>query len=250
MKFVNLRTLYWRYYAEWSNIKDSWRFFRDKNLNLGYLGRISLLFNYYRTSASVSCPHTPYEIFSFSKEILNLSESIPGCAIEAGCFKGGSTAKFSRAACLAGRKLLVFDSFEGIPQNVEDHAGSKQGQENFSAGSYSGSLEEVKRNVEKFGTLSSCEFIKGWFDDTMPNFRREVAAIYLDVDLVSSTKTCIKHLYPLLAPGGALYSQDGHLPLVCDLFDDDAFWRDELGCAKPSIEGLRTRKLIRVSKPR
>ena len=41
--------------------------------------------------------------------------------MEAGCFKGGSTAKFSIAAKIAGRRLYVFDSFQGIPAHNEDH---------------------------------------------------------------------------------------------------------------------------------
>ena len=70
----------------------------------------------------------------------------------------------------------------------------------------------------------------------------------MDVDLASSTRTCLKYLYPLLEPSGTLYSQDGHLPLVIDVFADTDFWLQEVGCAKPSIDGLRQKKLIRMTK--
>jgi hypothetical protein len=45
-------------------------------------------------------------------------------------------------------------------------------------------------------------------------------------------------------PGGVLFSQDGHLPLVLEVFDDDDFWRRELKTWKPQIHGFGTSKLI------
>ena len=74
-------------------------------------------------------------------------------------------------------------------------------------------------------------------------------AAYLDVDLVSSTRTCIKYLYPLLVPGGVLFSQDGHLPLVVQLLNNESSG-DEAGCFRPPIHGLGTRKLVRIVKPK
>jgi O-methyltransferase len=76
-----------------------------------------------------------------------------------------------------------------------------------------------------------------------------VAAAYVDVDLASSTRTCLRHLYPLLVPGGALFSHDGHLPLVQEVLTDDAFWRDEVGWPRRPIEGLGERKLVVIRKP-
>src|ERR1700730_1882351 len=78
----------------------------------------------------------------------------------------------------------------------------------------------------------------------MPHFSQPVVAAYLDVDLASSTRTCLKYLWPLLVPGGVLFSQDGHLPLVLEVFDDDAFWRRELKTSKPQIHGFGTSQLI------
>ena len=80
-------------------------------------------------------------------------------------------------------------------------------------GKYCGSLEEVKNNIAKYGEIGVCHFIKGWFEETMSLFNKRIAAAYLDVDLASSTKTCLKYLYPLLVPGGVIISQDGDFPL-------------------------------------
>src|SRR5580658_7858603 len=61
----------------------------------------------------IECPHTHREIIRMIKTILSVPASDKGCIVEAGCFKGGSTAKLSIAARLANRTLMVFDSFEG-----------------------------------------------------------------------------------------------------------------------------------------
>ena len=107
----------------------------------------------------------------------------------------------------------------------------------------------MKQNIEKYGELRECKCIKGWFEDTMPQFTKKIAAVYVDVDLASSTKTCLKYLYPLIIPGGVLCPQDGDFPLVIQVYDDDVFWEKEVGCKKPYIEGLGTQKLIRITKP-
>lgn len=200
-------------------------------------------------SANVDSPHTQEEILAFIEAILSLPSQLEGVIIEAGCYKGSSSAKFSLAAHLVKRKFFIFDSFQGLPQNSEPHdktifgGGAK-----FPEGRYCGTLEEVKANVKRFGHIESCTFVEGWHEDTLPKFKEKVAAVYIDVDLASSTRTCLKHLYPLLQPGGVCFSQDGHLPLVIEVFDDDNFWLNEVGCPKPLILGLGERKLICIKK--
>ncbi|HWS54067.1 MAG TPA: TylF/MycF/NovP-related O-methyltransferase [Pyrinomonadaceae bacterium] len=212
--------------------------------------RLALVRSLCRTTMAVDCAHTQEEMLSFIETVLGLPAGVEGCVVEAGCCKGGSTAKFSLAARLAGRRLFVFDSFEGLPDNEEAHGTTILGETpDFSRGRYAGTLEEVRRNVREHGAPEVCEFVKGWFDETMPGFGERVAAVYLDVDLVASTRTCLKHLYPLLSPGGYVYSQDGHLPLVIELLRDERFWEGEVGCARPRFEGLGERKLVWARKP-
>lgn len=175
-----------------------------------------------------------------------------GIFVEAGCFKGGSSAKISIAAKSLGRRLVLYDSFEGIPENDEDHERSIFGYsiENwFKKGSFAGGLEEVRGNIAQFGAPEVCEFVKGWFDETLPKLEGNIAGAYIDVDLASSTRTCLKYIYPRLVTGGFLISQDGDFPLVLDVFEDDKFWEEEVGCVKPTIHGLRTSKMLKVYKP-
>ena len=239
-----------RFLHKWRDALSSLDFVATSAMHLSRKERVALLRRYYRISDQLPSPHMQREIIAFARHILSLPSTTPGVIVEAGYFKGSSTAKFSLATRLAGRTLHVFDSFEGIPENEEQHERNIfGGVAGFRRGDYAGGLEEVKDNVGKYGCLETCQFHRGWFDDTLPGFTKPVAAAYIDVDLVSSTKTCLKWLYPLLPPGGKIFSQDGHLPLIIELLKDRGFWREEIGCEPPAMTGLNKSRLIAIHKP-
>ena len=225
------------------------RFLMHRGTGVPLRERLRLVGRLYAISDHVESPHTQAEVLAFVRAILTLPRGGRGVVVEAGCFKGSSTAKFSLAAALAGRDLVVFDSFQGIPEHAEPHDrdifGGKAG---FAPGDYRGSLEEARANVARWGSAESCRFVPGWFEDTLSGFGEEVSAVYLDVDLASSTRTCLRYLYPLLRPGGVLLSQDGHLPLVLEVFRDRTFWEEDVGCPMPAVQGLGTSKLLRIVK--
>lgn len=212
--------------------------------------RFSLVLSLCAISEDVPCSHTQREMIAFVKLVLALPPERKGCLVEAGCYKGGSTAKFSLAARLTGRTLVVFDSFEGLPKHKESPVRNIFGEVvEFPSGGYRGGLDEVKENIRRFGALEVCEFRKGLFEKTLPKFSEPIAALFIDVDLAGSTRTVLKHLYPRLVPQGVLFSHDGHLPPVIQVFQDEAFWRKEVGCPRPFVEGLGRKKLVKIVKP-
>jgi O-methyltransferase len=183
---------------------------------------------------------------------MSLPPTVEGCIVEAGTYKGGGAAKLSIIAKLLGRRLIIFDSFEGLPQNEEKHDKSILGhsiQDWFKQGNFLGTLDEVRHTVETYGEIRVCTFKEGWFENTMPIFKEKICALYVDCDLAASTKTTLKWLYPLVVPGGIVFSQDGDFPLVIDVFNDDEFWQTQVGCQKPHITGLGLKKLISIEKP-
>jgi len=230
------------------------RFLVQPHSRLSFAQRLSVIRRFYLISYAVASPHTQEEMLGVFEAVLSLPPDVRGCVVEAGSFKGGSTAKLSIAAKLAGRELVVFDSFEGMPEHSESYQQDAWGAEfhegfSLAKGTYCGTLDEVRGNVQRFGHLEVCRFVKGWFDQTMPHFHEPVAVGYLDVDLASSTRSCLKYLYPLLAAGGVLFSQDGHFPMVREALDDDAFWAAEVGYPKPRMDGLGERRLVVIPKP-
>jgi len=223
--------------------------FKPTKIKTTFFDRFYLIFKCYQISFFIECAHMENEMIQVMSEIFSLDQTREYVIAEAGSFKGGSGAKLSLAVRMANKKLFLFDSFEGLPENNEDHGKNIFGGDAFFPGkSYMGSLDEVKQNIGRFGHLPSCEFIKGWFDDTMPNFDKKVGVAYIDVDLESSTKSCLRYLYPKLISGGSLFSQDGHLPLIIKLLSDENFWQKELGIAKPKMICLGKRKLVKVLK--
>ena len=199
---------------------------------------------------NIRCPHKHSEIVAMLEFILSIPSQVEGCIVEAGCFKGGSTAKLSLGAKRCGREMLVFDSFAGIPEHKEVHGTTLLGEPaEVAKGQYCGQLEEVRQNVQSFGAVDVCTFVPGWFEDTLPQLKRPVVMAFVDVDLAASTKTCIQYLYPLLVPGGAIFSHDGHRPLCIAAISDDRFWTEVVGYRRPEIPGLGRRKLLRISKP-
>jgi O-methyltransferase len=238
-----------RFFKTWRYWDACIAFLRDKSLGISFVQRFTLLKDLYSiTFAFDDIPHYQRQILDFVKAILRAPRDKPGVVIEAGCFRGVSTAKFSLAAKLAAKQLVVLDSFQGIPPNKEKHEIYGKSV-TFDEGDYAASLDEVKKNISDYGDIDSCRFVAGWFDDTLPDFTDPVAVVYLDVDLVSSTTTCLKYLWPLLEPGGLVMSQDGHLTRIQELFNDENFWRDEIGCEAPVVTYIRATQLLSVRKP-
>jgi hypothetical protein len=161
-------------------------------------------------------------------EILSVPPTVRGDVIECGCWKGASTASLSLVCRLVGRKLLVCDSFEGLPEDDTDitHQYPHINVYGFyQKGMYAGRLDEVKDNIARLGDASVCEFVPGFFSDTLSALTEPLAFAFLDVDLVSSMKDCLKYIWPLLVEGGAVYTDDSCDMEVVRVWFDDEWWR-------------------------
>src|SRR5262245_6359259 len=106
-----------------------------------YQARKVLVERIMKADQGLQCLHTPAEITAVVRAILAVPSTTPGVIVEAGCFKGGSTAKLSIAATMAGRKLLVFDSCEGLPPVLPEECAY------LATGAFASPLEEVRANV-------------------------------------------------------------------------------------------------------
>lgn len=211
-------------------------------IDLSLEDRLRLLAAWIETTNAVRGYHTLEEILRVCGAILARPSAT---VVEAGAGKGASTAKLSLAVRAVGGRLFVFDSFRGIPENDEVHESIHGKRLVFRAGAFTGRLEAVRRVVERFGAPEVCTFTKGWFEDTLPSFSERIDVALLDVDLERSTRTCLEHLFPKVAAGGVLFTQDGHLRAIIRLLEDPAFWSG-LGVPRPSIPELGRAKLLEV----
>ncbi|MDQ2945656.1 MAG: TylF/MycF family methyltransferase [Acidobacteriota bacterium] len=166
-------------------------------------------------------------------KILETPPSVPGCIIECGTWKGGSAANLSLVCKIAGRKLLVYDSFEGLPPG---EAGDREARY-YQAGDYAGSLSEVKRNIERFGDIGSCAFVKGWFSETLPALSEPVILAFLDVDLEASLDVCIRNIWPNLVQGGYVFTDESVSLDYCAIFFSEKYWRNHFDQTPPGLIG-------------
>jgi SAM-dependent methyltransferase len=210
---------------------------------VSFAARVGLIRRFVRTTNAVRGYHTLTDMLRLAREVLARAGRSP-VVLEAGCGYGASTAKLSLAARLAGGSLIACDSFQGIPENDERHELLDGRTIEFRAGAFRGRLTSVRRTVEKFGAPEVCRFEKGWFADVLPRIEGPLDVVVLDVDLVQSTRTCVRELWPRLRPDGVLFSLDGQLRATHELLSDARFWREEVGSEPPLVEGLFESKLL------
>ncbi len=189
--------------------------------------------------AQVPCAHSPAQFAIIADHVLGFD--VPGDIVQCGAFKGGSTAKLSVLAKLTNRKLFVCDSFAGLPQSPENGrtyvSFGDQADYVFGAGEYKGTLEEVQANVERAGEPSVCEFVEGWFADTLPALQVEPAIVFIDVDYVTSARDCLRWLWPRLAPGGLWFTHEASFLTYVEGIMDPDWWMDVLHSPPPILIG-------------
>lgn len=182
-----------------------------------------------------------FEHLHMIRSLFRVPTTTPGCVVECGTYKGASAANMSLACERLGRTLYVFDSFCGLPEPTsidQDHhsVGTPSGG-HYEAGQFAGSLEEVRNNIERFGSLKSCVFRKGFFADTLPLFSEPVVLAFMDVDLRSSAEDCVRALWPLLQEGCRMYTHEAKDLSIASLFFDKEWWHTNLNTEPPGLVG-------------
>ena len=186
---------------------------------------------------------TPTDGLFLAEALLSLD--CEGDMVECGCYAGGSTAKVSILAGIVGRKLYVFDSFEGLPEAAPDELQdyhvrrSRAWMIAWTKGRYTAGLDRVRANVGKWGDISVCDFVKGWFDDTLKpeNLPGKIAFVLTDVDVPSSVKQCLVSLWPLMSEKGAYFSHDIAFIKALQVLTDEYLWAEVLREPRPILFG-------------
>ncbi len=203
--------------------------------------RAALLEAFERIDRDVFALTSPCDGLFLAEAVLSLE--CDGDLVECGCCAGASTAKLSLLAAASGRRLIVFDSFAGLPtaqaSEARDHDLRHAHEARWHPGLYGGGLELVRANIARHGNLDVCRFHPGWFADTLTaaNLEHPVALAFTDVDLVPSLRDCLTGLWPRLADGGVFFSHDVAFLKVLRLFVDAGFWRSHLDTAPPILFG-------------
>ena len=169
-------------------------------------------------------------------KILETPPNVPGAVVECGTWKGGSAVNLSLVCDIVGRKLLIYDSFQGLPAGVP---GDREAP-NYQKGDFRGTLDEVRSNLRRYGAIGCCEFVEGWFDDTLPSLEAPVLLAFLDVDLEASLETCVRHIWPNLVETGYVFIDEFVSLDYCALFYSERFWNANFNRTPPGLVGAGT----------
>jgi O-methyltransferase len=167
---------------------------------------------------------------------------IQGAYVECGVWKGGSIGLMALVSKESGsnRKIVLFDSFEGLPEPTEEDGNEAK---RYADGRAQGKLEAIDQCVGPLDTVKELFFEKlriekekvdirkGWFQDTVPGSGPSIgpiALLRLDGDWYDSTKVCLEGLYDNVVQGGYV------------VLDDYGYWE---GCRKASDEFLARKNL-------
>jgi O-methyltransferase len=167
------------------------------------------------------------ETFVANLELASRFTGIGGDLVECGVWRGGMIAALTETVG-RGRRVHLFDSFEGLPPAKDiDGKSALAWQKNTGADNYYDNCkaeESFARSAMKHSGHKDISIYKGWFEQTLGSFDgKEIAILRLDGDWYDATMTCMSQLFPRVARGGIVilddyYQWDGCSRAVHDYF--------------------------------
>lgn len=131
---------------------------------------------------------------------------IDGDVVEFGCYVGTTSVPMAKKLESIGKKLYVYDSFEGLPEKTkEDH--SPAGLQ-FKPGELLATKKQLIRNFKQ-ANLPLPKITKGWFNNITPGqVPEKICFAYLDGDYYLSVLDPLKLIWDRLSSGAIVVVDD------------------------------------------
>jgi O-methyltransferase len=133
-------------------------------------------------------------------QLARQASRLPGHAAEVGVYRGGTAKLLAKTFAGAGKDVLLFDTFAGMPDTHPVHDFHRRG--DFA----DTSLEAVR------AFLSDCPnvaFYPGFFPQSADAVKEQTFSfVHVDVDIYDSVKACCEFFYPRLERGGVMVFDD------------------------------------------
>jgi len=200
---------------------------------LGWGRRLLLGWRMWRNARAISTGTSYKAHLAMAVKLFEIPPGVEGAVVECGCYLGGSTANLSLACEIAGRELIVYDSFQGLPPPAPGDRYAKEA----ATGLLAADLEAVQANVRSYGAIGRCTFRKGWFEETLPQHSEPVVLAFLDVDYQASLDTCVRNLWPRLTERGYVFIDEFVLLDYCGLFWSERYWSTHFDATPPGLIG-------------
>jgi len=211
---------------------------------LGFFGKLRLILRFRENTKKIPAATNWREHLRIAAEILRIPRTVKGDVIECGCYKGGSSANLSLICDIVGRKLILCDSFQGLPMPEEHdkvhHNILRKRVRFYKERDFAGGLKEVKDNISRFGKIDICRFVEGYYENTLVQLDGSYVLAFVDVDLHKSLEECLSSLWPRLINGAYLFSHEAQDLSYTSLFFDKKWWQENLNCDPPGLVGAGT----------
>jgi len=227
-------------------LKLSYFFKKDvgRDYGLAFFAKAKLIAKFRKNNRKVPTATSWLEHLRIAVEILKIPPTTKGDVIECGCFRGGSSANLSLVCAIVGRRLVLCDSFEGLPSPDEHdkiHYNIFRRRTRFyTKGDFAGGLDEVKDHISRFGRIDVCEFVEGYYENTLSKLDGSYVLAFVDVDLHKSLEECLIALWPRLVNGACLFSHEAQDLAYTAVFFDRKWWQEHLKCEPPGFVGAGT----------
>jgi len=162
--------------------------------------------------------------FALHKAVQYIARAgIEGDYVECGVWRGGASMMAALTLAEAGqahRNIWLYDTFAGMSRPTEVDRRTKSAtpamvkwselqREGFNEWCFA-PIDQVRANMSLTGyPAERIRYVQGMVEDTIPaTLPSRIALLRLDTDFYESTMHEMRHLYPLLAPGGVLIVDD------------------------------------------
>lgn len=137
----------------------------------------------------------------FLRELARSINTTPGDIAESGSYRGGSAYFLAEATAESGKRLHLFDSWEGL-----SGPGPEDGT-HWTAGDLTMSEKECLATLEPFADRVVTH--RGWIPDRYPDVASEsFALVHVDVDLYEPHRDALQFFWPRLNEGGLMVFDD------------------------------------------
>lgn len=203
---------------------------------MGWWRRFHLVFRLWKNTRRIRTGISYKAHVAMAAALLRLPPDEPGVVVECGSWLGGTSTNLSIICDITGRKLVVYDSFEGLPEPVPGDAHARP----EARGLFAGDEQTVRANIDRHGKLDCCELRSGWFHQSLPLHEEPIVLMFLDVDFQSSLHDCVVNLWPHLTAQGYVFVDEFVFLDYCALFWSEPFWMQNFGTAPPGLMGSGT----------
>ena len=165
------------------------------------------------TNFNLMMSHERLAKFLVHWEVMKMVQSIPGCIVECGVFKGTSFSRFALMRQILGgdfsARLLGFDVFSDHFPNTsfEQDKGQREHWIKTAGGSSIGKKQLTEILLNK--GIDNFELVEGDATVTIPEYCGKnqglrISLLNIDIDFVEPTITALENFYPRVVPGGII----------------------------------------------